>query len=148
MEQKGEKIIKYTKSHPKKYSLMMTINKEKIISHKVYEKNVNSEIFYNYMKDDLLPLIKNKYILMDNIPFHKSKKIKELVEGTTNKLLFIPPYCPDFNPIENAFHVLKQKIRRNLDKITSASITDVINKVDINFRKNYKNSFRKGYKFK
>jgi len=145
---KGKKIIKYTKSHPKKYSVMMTINKEKIISSKIYDKNINSEIFYNYMKDDLLPIIKNKYILMDNIPFHKSEKIGELVKGTTNKLLFIPPYCPDFNPIENVFHILKQKIRKNVENINSESIKNTIDNITTSFRNIYKKSFRKGYKFK
>ena len=127
---------------------MMTINKEKIISSKVYDKNVNGDLFYDYMKNDLLPILKNKYILMDNIPFHKSKKIKQLVEKTTNKLLYIPPYCPDFNPIENVFHVLKQKIRKNVQKIDNESITSTINNIDINFRKIYKNSFRTKYVFK
>lgn len=145
---KGQKIVQYNKSHPKKYSLIMAISKEKIISSNVYDKNVNGEMFYDYMKNDLLPILKNKYILMDNIPFHKSKKIRELVESTTNKLLYIPPYCPDFNPIENVFHVLKQKIRKNVKKINSESITSTINNIDINFRKIYKNSLRKKYLFK
>jgi len=70
------------------------------------------------------------------------------VKGTTNKLLFIPPYCPDFNPIENVFHILKQKIRKNVENINSESIKNTIDNITTSFRNIYKKSFRKGYKFK
>ena len=55
---------------------------------------------------------------MDNVSFHKSKRIKELVESTSNKLLFIPPYSPDFNPIEEVFSEMKAYIRRYINPLT------------------------------
>ena len=55
----------------------MAINNKKIISSKIYEENVNKKIFYKYMKEELLPKIKNKCIVMDNVSFHKSKEIIE-----------------------------------------------------------------------
>ena len=144
---KGQRVISYVKSHPKKYSLIMAINKEKIISSKIFNTNVNGKSFYEYLKNDLLPILQNKYILMDNIPFHKSKIIKDLVNGTTNKLLFIPPYCPDLNPIENVFNVIKQKLKNNTYKTNIEEIENTIKNITINFRNMYKNSFRKNYKF-
>lgn len=140
---KGTKIIKYIKSHPKKYSLIMAISKEKIISNEIHEKNINGEIFYNYLKNKLLPQLKGKYILMDNIAFHKSQKIQELIKNSSNKILFIPPYSPDFNPIENVFHIVKSKIRSNKKEINIETIKEAINDIKINFRKIYKNSLRK-----
>ena len=55
---------------------------------------------------------------MDNVSFHKSKRIIELVKSTNNKLLFIPPYSPDFNPIEEVFSEMKAYIRRYVNPLT------------------------------
>ncbi|MDP1974917.1 MAG: transposase, partial [Alphaproteobacteria bacterium] len=46
-------------------------------------------------------------IAMDNASFHKGAKTKELIEKAECKLLYLPPYSPDFNPIENQWAVLK-----------------------------------------
>ena len=45
---------------------------------------------------------------MDNVPFHKSAKTRELIERTGATLLFLPPYSPDLNPIEHDFATLKR----------------------------------------
>jgi transposase len=55
-----------------------------------------------------------KYVLMDNISFHHSKEIKELAKQHKMKLLYPPPYSPDFNPIELAFSQLKRIFRNKL----------------------------------
>jgi transposase len=59
--------------------------------------------------------IKNKYknhlIILDNANFHKSTIIKEAVEKSDNKIIYILPYNPDLNPIENLFSQLKNYIR-------------------------------------
>ena len=65
-----------------------------------------------------LKKLKNKYFLMDNVSFHKSKIIKDLFKNSTNKLLFIPPYSPHFNPIEESFAQLK----RNIHNVTKRNI--------------------------
>ena len=51
---------------------------------------------------------------MDNVAFHKSHKIRDLIEGSGNHILFIPPYSPDFNPIEEVFSKLKSYICNNI----------------------------------
>lgn len=48
---------------------------------------------------------------MDNASFHKSLKTKELIEQAGHRLLYLPPYSPDFNPIEKKWANLKQAIR-------------------------------------
>lgn len=139
---KGEKIEKYIKANPKKYSIMLAINNKKIISSKIYEENVNKNLFYEYLKKDLLPKIKNKYILMDNVSFHRSKEIIQLIEESKNTPLFIPPYSPQFNPIEGVFHILKHKIRLKNEKINVESIGKTIKEITNKYQKMYKNSFR------
>lgn len=51
-------------------------------------------------------------IIMDNVPFHKSKGVKEIIEGNDHIIQFLPPYSPFLNPIENMFSKWKQSIRR------------------------------------
>ena len=139
---KGERITKYIKSNPKKFSIMMAIDNKKIISSKIYNVNINKEIFYEYLKNELLPKIKNKYIIMDNVSFHKSKEIKELILKSKNKIIYIPPYSPEYNPIEGVFHILKNKIRQKDEIINEKNIKCTIGEINNKYQKMYKKSFR------
>ena len=51
-------------------------------------------------------------VIMDNAAFHKKEDIRVMAEEAGHKILFLPPYSPDFNPIEKDFAILK-KIRQN-----------------------------------
>ena len=113
----GQRIIHYKKTNPIKYSVLMSITNKRIINYKIYSSNVNTNIFYEYMIN-LNNLFKNHYFLMDNVSFHKSKIIKNIFNNSTNSLLFIPPYSPQFNPIEEAFSQLK----RNISYISKCNI--------------------------
>jgi transposase len=50
-------------------------------------------------------------IIIDNASFHKSKKVVQLVEAARCRIIFLPPYSPDFNPIEHHWSFVKNKIR-------------------------------------
>ena len=51
-------------------------------------------------------------VILDNLPAHKGAAVREAIEGMGARLLFLPPYSPDFNPIENAFSKLKALLRK------------------------------------
>ncbi len=53
---------------------------------------------------------------MDNCSIHKSNKIKELIEEAEYRLIFLPPYSPDLNPIENYWVVMKNQIKKIKNK--------------------------------
>jgi putative transposase len=59
---------------------------------------------------------------MDNTTFHKSNRTKELIESKGATILYLPPYSPDFNPIENDFANIKKLRQFNHEK----SIDDII----------------------
>jgi len=63
-------------------------------------------------------------IILDNLPAHKGSAVREAVEAAGARLLFLPPYSPDFNPIENAFAKLKALLRkaaaRTIDELWTA----------------------------
>lgn len=49
---------------------------------------------------------------MDNASFHKSDETKEIIENNGHRLLFLPTYSPDLNPIENYWAIIKAKIKK------------------------------------
>ncbi len=74
-------------------------------------------IMFNISKSTIGRWIKNSYvphksILMDNIRFHKTKELVQVVLLNKSKLLFIPPYSPQFNSIEYVFNIIKTKFRQ------------------------------------
>ena len=66
--------------------------------------NVNSDIFYAWMTQDLLPKVSiASVIVMDNASFHKREDIVQRIQSTGCIAEFLPPYSPDFNPIEHTW---------------------------------------------
>jgi hypothetical protein len=60
---------------------------------------------------------KNSVIIMDNATIHHDEELVELIEEIGGKVIYLPPYSPDFNPIETAFSSLKAWFKRNRDFI-------------------------------
>lgn len=140
---RNQKLIKYIPRNkiPQKRSLIMAISNEGIIHYELLKiKGINKELFKSFL-ETLLKGIKNKYILMDNVNFHKCKEIKEIITNSGNNVIFIPPYSPEYNPIEEVFSQLKNYIRKNINYKT---FDKKINKLIKNFSKN-NNNFVKFY---
>lgn len=69
--------------------------------------------FLAYVQHVLAPTLKpGDVVIMDNLAAHKSTHIKDAIEAVGARLLFLPPYSPDLNPIENAFAKLKALLRK------------------------------------
>lgn len=70
----------------------------------VYDGAMNGNVFLAYVEQVLLPTLQpGDIVVMDNLPAHKTAGVRDAIEGMGAKLMFLPPYSPDFNPIENAF---------------------------------------------
>ena len=68
--------------------------------------NINKEVFYHWCKFTLIPKLKRKcVIVMDNAAFHK--RVQKLLNRHGHRLLFLPPYSPDLNPIEKKWAQVK-----------------------------------------
>ena len=73
---------------------------------------INGERFLAYVTDILVPTLNSgDIVIMDNLRVHKMAGVREAIEAVGAKLLFIPPYSPDLNPIELAFSKLKALLR-------------------------------------
>jgi transposase len=69
--------------------------------------------FVAYVREFLIPTLRpGQIVVLDNLAVHKNAAARRLIEARGCRLLFLPPYAPDFSPIELAFSKLKQHLRR------------------------------------
>lgn len=74
---------------------------------------MDGEAFRAWCEQMLAPLLRwGDVVILDNLPAHKVGGVREAIEATGAILLYLPPYSPDFNPIENAFAKLKAHMRK------------------------------------
>ena len=71
------------------------------------------EVFETYLQRLLAPSLEpGQVVVMDNLSSHKGQRVRELIEGKGCELLYLPPYSPDLNPIEEAFAKVKALLRK------------------------------------
>ena len=92
----------------------------------VYDGAMNGNVFLAYVSQVLVPtLAPGDVVVMDNLPAHKAAGIRDAIEAAGASLLYLPPYSPDFNPIENAFAKLKALLRARAER-TIAALWDTV----------------------
>lgn len=83
----------------------------------VLDGPMNRPAFVAYVQQVLVPeLSLGDIVIMDNLPAHKGSAVREAIEAAGASLLYLPPYSPDFNPIENAFAKLKALLRKAAER--------------------------------
>ncbi len=79
----------------------------------VLDGPMDGESFLAYVEQMLTPTLRPAdIVMMDNLPAHRVKGVREAIERAGAKLLYLPPYSPDFNPIEQVFSKLKALLRK------------------------------------
>ncbi len=79
----------------------------------LYEGSTSAIWFNQWLEKHLLKTLNpDSTIIMDNAAFYKKEKIHAMAEAAGHNVLFLPPYSPDFNPIEQEFAIIKE-IRQN-----------------------------------
>ena len=74
---------------------------------------MNAAAFRAYVEQVLAPTLNpGDIVVMDNLPAHKGAAVRNLIEAGGATLLLLPPYSPDFNPIENAYAKFKSSLRK------------------------------------
>ena len=94
-------------------TLLSSMNLEGMGPSLAVEGPTTKAVFEAYVEHVLAPALKpGQLVVMDNLSSHKGPRVRELIEGRGCKLLYLPPYSPDLNPIEEAFSKLKTLLRK------------------------------------
>lgn len=107
-------------------------NKRGIVHHEVVKGSANAKIFSNFIHS--IEASEDASVLLDNVRFHHSKCVKDAASKKKMTLVYTPPYQPDFNPVENAFSVIKSHTRRFDDSLTDALSLVTLTKIQAFFR--------------
>ena len=95
------------------YTLLAALRLSGISAPLVIEGAAHTAVFEAYLRDVLGPtLLPSDLVVMDTVRFHKAATIEPLIHLRGASILYLPPYAPDFSPIEQAFTKLKQFLRR------------------------------------
>ncbi len=87
----------------------------------VVDGAINGDIFLAYVEQQLVPTLQQgDVVIMDNLSSHKRAGVREAIEAAGAKLVFLPPYSPDLNPIENAFAKFKWLLKSTANRTVEA----------------------------
>ena len=111
---RGERAFgKAPRNWGKNITLIASLSTEGMGAAMSVEGATDGTAFETYVKHFLAPTLKQgQVVVMDNLQVHKSMKVREIVEAAGAEVLFLPPYSPDFSPIEEAFSKVKSILRR------------------------------------
>jgi len=92
----------------KQFSIIGAVSLTEIVVMMYVASAVNGNIFKEYIEQLLVPkLRRGQFLILDNVSFHKSKELIQLIEQTGAKVVFLPPYSPDLSPIEKMWSKIK-----------------------------------------
>ncbi|CAG8796814.1 7312_t:CDS:2, partial [Cetraspora pellucida] len=105
-------IRKVVNNRRKNISVIAAINEDGVLHYKSILGSVNEEILTTFINElnDIIP--SGKFLVMDNVRFHRTDVIKEAIENTIHEIFYLPPYSPFLNPIENCFSKVKNSVAR------------------------------------
>jgi len=103
--------------HWKTLTFVAALRCDRIAAPFVLDGPINGVAFQSYVADVLAPTLKpGDVVVLDNLGSHKGKAVREAVRAAGAKLLFLPPYSPDLNPIEQVFAKLKHLMRKAAER--------------------------------
>jgi hypothetical protein len=104
----GRALFEIPRNRGTNATLLASLHAEGMGPSMVVEGATTREVFETYVKHVLAPALRpGQLVVMDNLGAHKPKRVTELIEDKGCELIYLPPYSPDFNPIEEAFSKVK-----------------------------------------
>lgn len=111
---------------PTNTTILSSIRLNGQAAHTTYQGGTTKEKFIDYIKNVLFPTLRDgDIVVMDNMRTHHSKEVKKVIEDLKIKVVYLPPYSPDFNPIEKMWSKIKS-ILRKLKVRTIVALPDAI----------------------
>ena len=127
---RGERLIGHAPhGHWKTTTFVAARRHNRIVAPMTIDCPMNGAIFQAYVEQSLVrDLSSGDVVVMDNLSSHKSDAVREAIEEAGAELLFLPPYSPDLNPIEQVFAKIKHWLRR-AEKRTIETLHDEIGRL-------------------
>ncbi len=125
--QRGQRlVVPIPYGHWKTTTFVAGLRHDRITAPLVIDGPMNGIIFKAYVEQFLAPtLVPEDIVIIDNLPAHKVKGVREAIEEKNAHLLYLPPYSPDLNPIEMFF----SKLKALLGKAAERTIPDLWNMI-------------------
>jgi transposase len=106
-------VVRETARKGVNISVVSALSIEGVIAPMTLERAVDSVAFDHYVEHLLVPALYPKdIIIMDNVPFHLSERAMALIKSAEAKVIFLPAYSPDLNPIEECISKIKALLRK------------------------------------
>lgn len=129
---RGKRIVAKTPhGHWKVLSTVAAMTIGGVVTACTFDAAIDTEMFLAFVESFLVPTLRpGQVVVLDNLPAHKSPRIDRLIEAAGAKALRLPPYSPDFNPIEMAI----SKIKTLLRKLARRSVSEVMGAIGVAIR--------------
>lgn len=114
---KNEKLVgKKSGKYYERTNIIAGYVNHKSIAPMVFNGSCNTQLFEAWVEKFLIKELKpGQFVVMGNASFHKSAKTKELIESVGCRVIFLPPYSPDLNPIEKFWANMKRWIKQQIE---------------------------------
>lgn len=111
---RGERVVDAVPhGHWKSTTCLAAMSAAGIVVSDVFDGGMNGKRFLAWVKERLVPVLRpGDTVILDNLAAHKVAGVREAIEAAGAAVLYLPPYSPDFNPIEKAFSQIKRHVRR------------------------------------
>jgi len=112
---RGERVVCKTPcGHWKTISTIAAMTTQGILAAVSYDGAVNTEAFVGFIEQFLVPKLRpGQVLILDNLAAHKAAEVDRLIEAAGARVMRLPPYSPDFNPIEMAISKVKALLRKH-----------------------------------
>lgn len=110
----GERCVdKVPLNTPQNTTILSSVRYNGETVYTVYQGGTTSDKFSDYLNNILAPALhKNDIVVMDNMRTHRSKEVKKVIEELKINVVYLPPYSPDFNPMEKMWSKIKSVLRK------------------------------------
>ncbi len=114
--------------HWKTMTFVGALRRSRLTAPMVTDGPMDGEMFLAYVRQFLCPTLQpGDIVVLDNLSSHKVSGVKQVIQATGATLLYLPPYSPDFNPIEKLFSKLKALLRKAAKRTIDALWTEIGN---------------------
>lgn len=120
---KGQRLhAKVPYGHWKTMTFIAALRSDRIDAPFVFDQPINGASFTQWIEEQLCPTLSpGDIVILDNLSSHKKPTVRNAIRARGARLLFLPPYSPDLNPIEQVFAKLKHLLRKAAERSVEAT---------------------------